>query len=58
MAWEGAFTAASLYGQSWAPSADGTRAAVWLRPERLIDANHYVVVLNWFEELKRLVPTP
>jgi len=58
VAWQGEFTAASLYGQSWAPSVDGTRAAVWLRPERLIDANHYVVVLNWFEELKRLVPTP
>jgi len=56
VAWEGDFDGYSIYGRQWALSPDGKTAAVWLRPERLVKANQYVVVLNWFEELKRLVP--
>jgi eukaryotic-like serine/threonine-protein kinase len=56
VAWEGDFDGYSIYGRQWALSPDGKTAAVWLRPERLAKANQYVVVLNWFEELNRLVP--
>jgi serine/threonine-protein kinase len=57
VAWEGEFEGHAIYSRQWALSPDGKTAAVWLRPERLAKANQYVVVLNWFEELKRLVPT-
>jgi serine/threonine-protein kinase len=57
VAWQGEFEGHAIYSRQWALSPDGKTAAVWLRPERLAKANQYVVVLNWFEELKRLVPT-
>jgi len=56
VAWEGNFEGYVLYSRQWALSPDGKSAAVWLRPERLAKANQYVVVLNWFEELNRVVP--
>jgi len=56
VAWEGDFEGYVLYSRQWALAPDGKTAAVWLRPERLAKANQYVVVLNWFEELNRLVP--
>jgi serine/threonine-protein kinase len=56
VAWQGDFASYVAYGSSWALSPDGKTAAVWLRGERLARANQYVVVLNWFEELRRLVP--
>jgi len=56
VAWEGDFDGSVIYGRQWALSPDGKTAAVWLRAERLAKANQYVVILNWFEELKRLVP--
>jgi serine/threonine-protein kinase len=54
--WEGDFDGYNIYGRQWALSPNGRTAAVWLRPERLAKANQYIVVLNWFEELKRLIP--
>ena len=56
VAWQGDFEGYVLYSRQWALAPDGKTAAVWLRPERLAKANQYVVVLNWFEELNRLVP--
>ncbi len=51
-----------LPGPSWAPrnydiSPDGQRFLMIQREQDLVPTE-IIVILNWFEELKRLVPTP
>jgi len=50
-------SAAFLFGANWALSPDEQTAIGWLRNQPIPNKTQYVVVLNWLEELKRLVPT-
>ena len=55
----GEYSAAIFYGRSYDISPDGQRFLM-LKPAELAEqtsASQIIVVQNWFEELKRLVPT-
>jgi Tol biopolymer transport system component len=53
---EGSYQPEQIFGRNYDVSSDGQRFVMLKRPEE--SALHQInVVLNWFEELKRLVPT-
>jgi len=56
---EGYYTIPSWWGKSYDVSSDGQRfLMVKENTSSVADGSQLIVVLNWFEELKRLVPTP
>jgi len=54
---EGQYAPGNWYRPNYDISPDGQRFLMVQAPEQEVGASHINVVLNWFEELKRLVPT-
>ena len=54
---EGYYTIPNWWGKSYDVSSDGERFLVLKENTSTVaDGSHLIVVLNWFEELNRLVP--
>ncbi len=55
---EGQYVPGNWYRPNYDISPDGQRFLMVQPAEQEAGASHINVILNWFEELKRLVPTP
>ncbi len=53
---EGPFVGATPFGRFYDMAPDGKRLFVIVQPDRIPPVGQYVVILNWVEELKKLVP--
>jgi len=54
---EGEYFLCSYWGRSYDLAPDGEQFLLITGIEQQLDSKHYNVVINWFEELKHLVPT-
>ena len=54
---EGNYFLCSYWGRVYDISLDGEQFLMVSETEQEVNPRHYNVVLNWFEELKQLVPS-